>query len=497
MKNNIIIFDTTLRDGEQAPGCQLNTVEKIEIAKMLEALGVDIIEAGFPISSPGDLRSVQEISKAVTAPVITALSRAIHKDIDAAAEALKFAKHGRIHTFISSSDIHIEQQFRSTREKIMQQGIDAIVYAKQFTADVEFSAMDAGRTDNQFLAKFVEAAIKAGATTINIPDTTGYCLPSEFGEKIKYLFDHVKGINDVVVSVHCHNDLGMATANAIAAVENGARQIEATINGVGERAGNTALEEVVMAIHTRADLGKTTNINTKQIYPASRLVSRLMSMPVQANKAIVGRNAFAHSSGIHQDGVLKGRSTYEIINPQDVGIRQSMLGLTARSGRAAINYHLERLGYQLSLEELADFYERFLAVADKKKGINDDDLRILMGGKAQAGAASLECLEIVTGKKAPKATVTISLGGKQIRAQSAGNGPVDAAYKAIDKIIQKKVRLEEYLVQAMTAGSDDTGKVNVELSQGEGVYHGFGADTDIIAASAKAYLDALNKCEDS
>lgn len=305
MNKKIFIFDTTLRDGEQVPGCQLNTVEKIEVAKMLEDLGVDIIEAGFPISSPGDLLSVQEITKAVKKPVITALSRAIKGDIDAAAESLKFAKHKRIHTFISSSDIHIIHQFKSTREKIMQQGIDAIKYAKQFCEDVEFSAMDAGRTENKFLATFIEAAIKAGATTVNIPDTTGYCLPNEFGEKIKYLFDHVAGIEDVIVSVHCHNDLGMATANSIAAVQNGARQLEVTINGIGERAGNTSLEEAVMILKTRKDLAATTNIDTTKIYPASRLVSRLMRMPVQANKAIVGRNAFAHSSGIHQNGVLK------------------------------------------------------------------------------------------------------------------------------------------------------------------------------------------------
>ncbi len=494
MKNNIIVFDTTLRDGEQAPGCQLNTIEKIEIAKMLDVLGVDVIEAGFPISSPGDLRSVQEISKAVRAPVITALARAVRKDIDAAAESLKFAKNRRIHTFISSSDIHIEQQFRSTREKMMERAIDAVAYARQFVDDVEFSAMDAGRTDNEFLANFIEAAIKAGATTVNIPDTTGYCLPDEFGQKIKYLFDHVQGINDVVVSVHCHNDLGMATANTICAVQQGARQMEVTINGVGERAGNTSLEEAVMTIATRKDLGVTTNIDTTKIYPTSRLVSRLMSMPVQANKAIVGRNAFAHSSGIHQDGVLKGRQTYEIINPQDVGIKQSMLGLTARSGRAAIKHHLERLGYEISDDEMVEFYDKFLALADKKKGVNDDDLRILMGDQAQAGAARLEDLDIVTGSsKMPKATISINLAGEQVRAQATGNGPVDAAFKAIDQVIKKPAKLEEYLVQAITSGSDDTGKVNIELSQDGHVYYGFGADTDVIVASAKAYIDALNK----
>ncbi len=491
---NVIIFDTTLRDGEQAPGCQLNTVEKIEVAKMLESMKVDVIEAGFPISSPGDLQSVQEISKAVTGPTIAALSRAIHKDIDAAAEALKFAKKKRIHTFISSSDIHIEGQFRSTREKIMEQGIDAIHYAKQFADDVEFSAMDAGRTENAFLAKFIEAAIKAGATTVNIPDTTGYCLPSEFGEKIKYLFDHVKGINDVIVSVHCHNDLGMATANAIAAVQNGARQIEVTINGVGERAGNTSLEEAVMTLRTRKDMGVDTNIDTTKIYPASRLVSRLMRSPVQANKAIVGRNAFAHSSGIHQNGVLKNRLTYEIISPAAVGIKDTSLALTARSGRAALKHHLERLGYEVSPGQLDEVYQKFLELADKKKGVVDDDLRILMGDQAQSEGMQLASLKVTSGTAAtPEATVTLKVGKKSVSATEKGDGPVDAAFKAVNAIAKKDVQLEEYLVQAITGGSDDTGKVHIEISHDDNVYYGFGADTDIIVASVKAYLDALNK----
>lgn len=491
---NVIIFDTTLRDGEQAPGCQLNTVEKIEVAKMLESMKVDIIEAGFPISSPGDLQSVQEISKAVQGPTIAALSRAIHKDIDAAAEALKFAKKKRIHTFISSSDIHIEGQFRSTREKIMEQGVDAIRYAKQFADDVEFSAMDAGRTENAFLATFIEAAIKAGATTVNIPDTTGYCLPIEFGEKIKYLFEHVKGIEDVIVSVHCHNDLGMATANAIAAVQNGARQIEVTVNGVGERAGNTSLEEAVMTLHTRKDMEVTTNIDTKKIYPASRMVSRLMRSPVQANKAIVGRNAFAHSSGIHQNGVLKSRNTYEIIDPKDVGIKDTSLALTARSGRAALKHHMERLGYEVSNEQLDEVYKKFLELADKKKGIVDDDLRILMGDQAHEDGLQLESVEVTSGTKStPEAIISLKVGQKSVKATKSGDGPIDAAFKAIDAIVKKPVQLEEYLVQAITGGSDDTGKVHIEISLGDHVYYGFGADTDIIVASVKAYLDALNK----
>ena len=494
MKNRIIIFDTTLRDGEQVPGCQLNTVEKIEVARALEEMGVDVIEAGFPISSPGDLKSVQEISKHVKKPVITALSRAIKGDIDAAVESLKFAKNKRIHTFISSSDVHIIHQFKSTREKILEQGIEAVKYAKKFAEDIEFSAMDAGRTENPFLAEFIEAAISAGATTVNIPDTTGYCLPQEFGEKIKYLFTHVKNIDKAVVSVHCHNDLGMATANTISAVQNGARQIEVTINGVGERAGNTALEEAVMILKTRQDLNAVTNINTKKIYLVSRLVSRLMRMPVQANKAIVGRNAFAHSSGIHQNGILKNRFTYEIISPKDVGINESSLGLTARSGRSALLHHLERLGYELKQDQLDKIYDKFIALADKKKDISDDDLRILMGDKTNNQGIKLISLNVISGNKdIPNASVKISINGKTTSAKANGNGPVDAVFKAINLIIKKKVILEEYLVQAMTGGSDDLGKVHVQFSYKGNVYYGFGTDTDIITASAKAYLDGMSK----
>jgi len=494
MKNKIYIFDTTLRDGEQVPGCQLNTVEKIEVALALEDLGVDIIEAGFPISSPGDLQSVQEISKVIREPVITALSRAVKKDIDAADESLKFAKRKRIHTFISSSDIHIIHQFKSTRKKILEQAIESVRYAKKFTEDVEFSAMDAGRTENEFLAKFIEATIKAGATTVNIPDTTGYCLPNEFGEKIKYLFDHVKGIENVIVSVHCHNDLGMATANTIAAVQNGVRQIEVTINGVGERAGNTSLEEAVMILKTRKDLNAATNINTRKIYPTSRLVSRLMRMPVQANKAIVGRNAFAHSSGIHQNGILKNRFTYEIMSPKDVGIKESSLALTARSGRSALGHHLDRLGYKLKPEEMDAIYEKFLNLADKKKDINDDDLRFIMGDKNSNEGIKLQLLEVVCGTPLkPMATVKLLVNGKEEIATSGGNGPIDASLQAINKILKKKIRLEEYLVQAITGGTDDLGKVHIQISHKGVSYYGFAADTDIITASVKAYIDGMNK----
>jgi len=489
----IFVFDTTLRDGEQVPGCQLNTVEKIEVAKSLEELGVDVIEAGFPISSPGDFKSVVEISKAVRNPIICALTRAIKGDIDAAVNALEFAKRKRIHTGIGSSDVHIKHKFNSTREKVLAQGVDAVKYAKQFVDDIEFYAEDAGRADNKFLAQMVEAVIKAGATVVNIPDTTGYCLPYEFGEKIKYLFDNVKNIDKAIISVHCHNDLGLATANTIAAVQNGARQIEVTINGVGERAGNTSLEEAAMIIQTRKDLNAKTNINSKKILPTSRLVSRLMRMPIQANKSIVGRNAFAHSSGIHQDGVLKNRFTYEIIRPEDVGV-QSEIVLTARSGRSALIHHLQRLGYKITKENSTNAYADFLKLADKKKQVNDDDLRALMGDVANNKGLKLNSLEVTTGtEKNPTAKIMLTVNGIKKQADANGTGPIDAVFSAIDKITKKKVRLEEYLVQAITGGSDDLGKVHVQIDYKKNVYYGFGADTDIIVASAKAYIDALNK----
>lgn len=378
MSDKLYIFDTTLRDGEQVPGCQLNTKEKIEIAKRLDSLGVDIIEAGFPISSPGDFNSVVEISKAVSRPTICALTRAVEKDIDAAAEALKYAKKGRIHTGIGVSEFHVKYKLHSDYEAIIERAVSAVKYAKKYVEDVEFYAEDAGRADNTYLARVVEAVIAAGATVVNIPDTTGYCLPHQYGKKIKFLIDNVKNIDRAILATHCHNDLGMATANSLSGVMSGARQVEATINGIGERAGNTSLEEVVMAIKCHEDLVVETSINTRQIYETSQLVSSLMNMPIQPNKAIVGRNAFAHSSGIHQDGVLKHRENYEIIDPLEVGIKQSAIILTARSGRAALKYHLEKLGYELSKEELNLKYQHFLRMADEKKHIETADLFELM-----------------------------------------------------------------------------------------------------------------------
>jgi 2-isopropylmalate synthase len=374
MSQRVYIFDTTLRDGEQVPGCQLTTEEKIVVAKQLEKLGVDVIEAGFPVSSPGDFRSVVEISKAVQEPTICALSRAVQGDIDAAADALKYAKRGRIHTGIGSSDIHIQHKFNTTREKIIERAIDATKYARKRVEDVEFYCEDAGRADMVFLAQLVEAVIGAGATVVNIPDTTGYCLPEEYGGKIRYIFENVKNVHKATISIHCHNDLGLATANSLAGIREGARQVEVTMNGIGERAGNTSLEEVVMALQVHKELGLETGIDSTKIYPTSQLVSKMMRMPVQANKAIVGRNAFAHSSGIHQDGFLKHSLNYEIMNPQDVGVDKSDIVLTARSGRHALKHRLELLGFVFEQETLNDLYARFLDVADIKKEVNDKDL---------------------------------------------------------------------------------------------------------------------------
>ncbi len=375
--DKVYIFDTTLRDGEQVPGCKLGTEEKVAIAKQLEQLNVDVIEAGFPISSPGDFKSVVEISKAITNSIICGLSRAIENDIKVAADALTLAKRPRIHTGIGTSDLHIYSKLNSTPEKIIERAVAAVKYAKTFVEDVEFYAEDAGRTSNEYLAKVIEAAIKAGATVVNIPDTTGYCLPQEYGEKIKFLKENVKGIHNAIISTHCHNDLGLATANSIAGIQNGARQIECTINGIGERAGNTSLEEVVMIMRQHSHLNLYNNINTKMLNPMSQLVSDKMGVVVQPNKAIVGANAFAHSSGIHQDGVIKKREVYEIMDPKDVGVEQSLIVLTARSGRAALAYKAKQIGIELTKLELDLVYKKFLTLADKLKEVNEEALHQL------------------------------------------------------------------------------------------------------------------------
>ena len=495
MNERLFIFDTTLRDGEQVPGCQLNTIEKIQVAKALEQLGVDVIEAGFPVSSPGDFQSVIEISKAVTWPTICALTRAVEHDIDVAVEALQYAKHKRIHTGIGTSDEHIKYKFNSTREEIIERAVAAVKYAKRFVEDVEFYAEDAGRTDNEYLAQVVEAVIKAGATVVNIPDTTGYCLPQEFGAKIKYLMDHVDGVHRAIISTHCHNDLGMATANTLEGVLNGARQVEVTINGIGERAGNTSLEEIAMILKCHNNIHIDTNINTTKIFPTSRMVSSLMNMPIQPNKAIVGRNAFAHSSGIHQDGVLKNVHTYEIMDPHDVGIDDNSIVLTARSGRAALKHRLHQNGVELTESKLDKVYEKFLALADQKKEVTDADVLMLAGADtADQHAVKLDFLQVTTGKGVKSvASIGLDISGQKFEAASSGNGPVDAAIKALKRIIMKQMTLKEFTIQAISKGSDDVGKVHMQVEYDGRLYYGFGANTDIVTASVEAYIDCINK----
>lgn len=495
MADRLYIFDTTLRDGEQVPGCQLNTVEKIQVAKQLEALGVDVIEAGFPVSSPGDFNSVIEISKAVTWPTICALTRAVEKDIDIAAEALAYAKRKRIHTGIGTSDLHIKYKFNSNREEIIERAVAAVKYARRYTDDVEFYAEDAGRTDNEYLARVIEAVINAGASVVNIPDTTGYCLPHEYGQKIKYLVDNVSNIDRAIISTHCHNDLGMATACTLEGIINGARQVEVTINGIGERAGNTSLEEIAMILKCHHELDINTNINTQKICATSRLISSLMNMPVQPNKAIVGRNAFAHSSGIHQDGILKNVETYEIISPKDVGVDENSIILTARSGHAALKHRLEILGVEVDDDKLNKIYENFLALADSKKEVTDDDVLVLAGQERnRLQAIKLDYLQVTSGQGVrPVAAVTIDIAGEKFSSASDGNGPVDAAINAIRNIIRRQVIVKEFTIQANSRGSNDIGKVHMQVEYNGHIYYGFGANTDIIVASAEAYVDCINK----
>lgn len=496
MSDRLFIFDTTLRDGEQVPGCQLNTVEKIQVARALEGLGVDVIEAGFPVSSPGDFNSVVEISKAVTWPTICALTRAVEKDIDVAAEALKYAKKKRIHTGIGTSEYHIRHKFNSDQEEILERAVAATKYAKKYVEDVEFYCEDAGRTGNAYLARVVEAVIKAGATVVNIPDTTGYCLPDEYGAKIRYLMEHVPNVHQAVISTHCHNDLGMATANTVQGVLNGARQVEVTVNGIGERAGNTSLEEIAMIFKSHKEKEIATNINTTKIYNISRMVSSLMNMPVQPNKAIVGRNAFAHSSGIHQDGVLKNRESYEIMDPKDIGIDDNAIVLTARSGRAALKHRLNVLGVEMEQEKLDKVYPEFLKLADRKKDINDDDVLMLVGkDRTEMHRIKLEHLQVTSGIGLQSmASVCLNLSGVRRCEAAAGNGPVDAGIKAVKKAISNSdMTIQEFLIQAISKGSDDTGKVHMQVEYQGNVYYGFSANTDIIAASVEAFVDAINK----
>jgi 2-isopropylmalate synthase len=498
--DRVYIFDTTLRDGEQSPGASMNTDEKLEIARQLVRLGVDVIEAGFPVSSPGDFESVQRIGAEVgDACVVCGLTRAVRKDIDVAAEALATAKRPRIHTGIGVSESHLRDKLRITHDVAVERAVDAVKYARNLVDDVEFYAEDAARAEPAFLYRMIQEVIRAGATVVNIPDTTGYSYPEVFGSLIAGLTEHVDGIEDVTISIHCHNDLGMATANALAGVKAGARQIECTINGLGERAGNTAMEEVVMALKQRPDIfGCETGINTREIMRASRLVSSITGIRVQPNKSIVGANAFAHSSGIHQDGVLKERTTYEIIDPADVGAGGSEIVLTARSGRHALRHRLEELGYTLPDEEFERVHQAFLRLADKKKEIYDEDLEALVGESERTlhEVYHLEQIHFTSGEPGiPTATVElVTQSGEHIIDSSHGTGPVDAVYKAINRIVQVPNDLTEFTVQSVTRGIDALGEVTIRVTSPDGqVFTGRGAHSDIIVASAKAYTNALNR----
>ena len=488
MTRKINIFDTTLRDGEQSPGASMNTEEKLVVARQLLRMKVDVIEAGFPISSPGDFESVRRIAElAGDDATVVGLTRAVEKDIDRAAEALKYAKRPRIHTGLGVSPSHLRDKLRITEDECLERAEHCVRYAKKYMNDVQFYAEDAGRSDYDFLVRVIQRVVDAGATVVNIPDTTGYSLPAEFGRRIAYLMENVRGIENVTVSVHCHNDLGMATALALEGVKNGASQVECTINGLGERAGNTALEEVVMGIRMHGEeLNAHTDINTKEFCKASRLVSSITGMSVQANKAIVGANAFAHSSGIHQDGVLKKRDTYEIINPEDVGAGQSQIVLTARSGHAALKHRLEELGFEYEGEALDKIYDDFLNLADKKKEVYDEDLESLIHERDRQVSAVYTL---------PTATVTLRNQADQVvTACDFGTGPIDAMYKAVNKIVQVENDLTEFSVQSVTRGIDALGEVTIRVTAPDGeVYSGRGADNDIVVSSARAYVNALNR----
>ncbi len=493
----IKIFDTTLRDGEQSPGASMNVPEKVTLARQLAKLGVDIIEAGFAYSSPGDFEAIRTIGNEVEGPVICSLARAREEDIKKAWEALKDAPRRRIHTFHSTSDIHLKYQFRISREEALKRSVEMVKLARSFVEDVEFSPMDATRTDVHFLCEVIEAVIDAGASTVNIPDTVGYSIPLEFGTMIKTIHDKVNNINKAVISVHCHNDLGLATANSLSAVLNGAGQIECTINGIGERAGNCSMEEVVMALRTRRDIFQAdTSIHTEEIMRTSRLVTKITGISVQPNKAIVGANAFAHESGIHQDGLLKEKSTYEIMKPESVGLHATKLVLGKHSGRHAFKTRLKDLGYVLTDEELNRTFERFKRLADQKKDIFDEDIEAMISEDVTKVPEiySLLDLYIVSGiSQKPTATVKLRVGENVIDRMEHGDGPVDATYKAIAAMTNTKSHLLKFEVKGITGGTDALGEVVVSLEEDGRTVRGHGADTDIIIASAKAYINALNK----
>ncbi|MEE6031339.1 2-isopropylmalate synthase [Avibacterium paragallinarum] len=498
MQDQVIIFDTTLRDGEQALKASLTVKEKLQIAFALERLGVDVMEVGFPVSSAGDFESVRTIAENIKNSRVCALSRAVDKDIDVAAEALKVAEAFRIHTFIATSALHVEAKLRRTFDDVVEMAINAVKRARRYTDDVEFSCEDAGRTGIDNICRIVEAAINAGATTVNIPDTVGYCLPMEYGNIIANVMNRVPNIDKAVISVHCHNDLGMATANSLTAVQNGARQIECTVNGIGERAGNTALEEVVMAIKTRQALFVVdTRINTQEIHRVSQMVSQLCNMPIQPNKAIVGSNAFAHSSGIHQDGMVKNKNTYEIMSPETIGLKKEKLNLTARSGRAAVKNHMDSMGYQENEYDLDKLYEAFLKLADKKGQVFDYDLEALAFIDMQQGDEDRLTLDVITSQMIShlpaSAFVQVELDGEKLsQVSSGGNGPVDAVFNAILKITNIDLKMLNYNLTAKGEGAEALGQVDIVVEHKGRRFHGVGLATDIVESSARALIHAIN-----
>jgi len=500
MAEKINIFDTTLRDGEQSPGCSMNFEEKLRMARQLEALGVDVIEAGFPIASDGDFEAVKEIAIEINSCKIAGLCRAKNIDIERAWEALKYSKNPCIHTFIATSDVHMQYKLRMNREQVLDEAVKAVTLAKSFCEDVEFSAEDASRTDIDFLCQVFQAVIEAGATVLNYPDTVGYAIPSELGKNIAYIMKNVKDINNVVLSVHCHNDLGLAVANSLAAVENGARQIECTVNGIGERAGNASLEEVVMSMKVRKDLYSDfyCDVDSTQIYKSSKLLSSITGMFIQRNKAIVGENAFAHEAGIHQDGVLKQSQTYEIMTPQSVGISKSMLVLGKHSGRHALTKRFEELGYTLTKDELNDAYKKFTEIADKKKEVYDEDLLAIIHDEVSKipERFSFQKLQVFSGTSVvPTATVTlVNTENEEVMIDSStGDGPVDAACRAIERITNVEGWLLDYSIKSSTVGKDAVGEVFVRVKIKESEFVGRSASTDVVEASSRAYLDAINR----
>ena len=502
MNDKLIIFDTTLRDGEQSPGASMTKEEKIRIAKALERMRVDVIEAGFPVASPGDFDAVHAVAELVEDSTVCGLARALDKDIERAAKALKPAKSSRIHTFLATSPIHMREKLHMQPDEVLAQAVHAVKYARKYTDNVEFSPEDAGRSELDFLCRVLEAVIDAGATTVNIPDTVGYNLPQQFGELIRQLIERIPNSDKAVFSVHCHNDLGLAVGNSLSAVLNGARQVECTINGLGERAGNAALEEIVMTVRTRQDIFPCdTTLDTTQIVTCSKLVSNVTGFPVQPNKAIVGANAFAHESGIHQDGVLKSRETYEIMRAQDVGWHTNRMVLGKHSGRNAFRARLQELGIILEREEdVNEVFSRFKDLADKKHEIYDEDLQALITDTIQD--ASKERIKLVSMKvccetgETPIATVTLSVDGEEVQSKSSGGGPVDATFKAIESIVHSDCDLQLYSVNNITTGTDSQGEVTVRVDKGGRIINGHGADTDIVIASAKAYINAINKVMD-